>query len=487
MEHTRHIIHRQSLEVAFERPAQQFGLQDRLAAVYHQRILPQLSNVFGEFERESPGVLTIPVLSIDCGMLRGTYWEDELTATVANRIRDELQRYRNSPEAGKPMTRQWNAEFIHFLQTGRFQWDSRKEIPADYESRLILDKSFLDELTAALGDTGDVLKRLFHYCTSDFIIRLADALSEHHIPQGGLAYVKLLEKAGVEAAVRSMSVINAYSIACCRPSAGVESFVIALTESIWPMTSAALRAKIVERIAQSVKTAEDAERFPFLKTDFIAYLLPLISGEFPGWAAVVRQQGNGELSEAQRLQVGKKDPADDRMLLTRQKLEAYYVTNAGLVLAYPFIASLLQRMALMDNERQFFPETKGKATVLLQHLVYESPLTEENELPLNKLLSGLQPTSFVDPLLFEYTPETQRECEDVLHAIVTHWSVLRNTSVAGLRETFLQREGKLTLRTDGWLLQVDSRGVDVLLASLPWSIGIIKLPWMDGMLYVEWA
>jgi len=487
MQHTRHIVHRQSLEVAFERPGQKPGMQERLAAVYYQRILPELDKVFGEFERESHGGLTIPMVSIDCGILHEANWEDELAANALRGVWDELQRYRNSPKAHQQVAQQWNAEFIHFLRTGTFQWDSRKEVPADYEGRLVLDDPFLDELTAALRLADDVLKRLFHYCTSDFITRLADALAIGRIPPEGAAYVRLLKQVGAGAAMLSTAVVDAYCAIYCRPSVGKESFAVALTERVWPMIGAAHRVRIVERIGQ----------FPFLDVDFITALLPLISSEFPDWAAVIQQQGTIQLREAQGLQVEKKAPTANPLPRAEQKMEekiradrvvdTYYINNAGLVLAYPFIAPLLQHTGFMDDERQFFPEAKDKATVLLQHLVYESPLAEEGELPLNKILVGLQPTSFVDPLLFEYTPQVQRECEDALEAIIAHWSVLRNTSVAGLRETFLQRGGKLTSRTDGWLLQVDSHGVDVLLASLPWSIGIVKLPWMDGITYVEWA
>jgi hypothetical protein len=51
----------------------------------------------------------------------------------------------------------------------------------------------------------------------------------------------------------------------------------------------------------------------------------------------------------------------------------------------------------------------------------------------------------------------------------------------------LQRAGKLSRVDDGWLLQIEQKGVDVLLSYLPWGIGLIKLPWMTELLYVEWG
>jgi hypothetical protein len=64
--------------------------------------------------------------------------------------------------------------------------------------------------------------------------------------------------------------------------------------------------------------------------------------------------------------------------------------------------------------------------------------------------------------------------------------VLRNTSPDGLRGTFLLRPGKVSLRNDDWLLQVEARTCDILLEQLPWGIGMIKLPWMEKMVWVEW-
>src|SRR3546814_13592770 len=83
---------------------------------------------------------------------------------------------------------------------------------------------------------------------------------------------------------------------------------------------------------------------------------------------------------------------------------SYYIANAGLVLAYPFIAPLWQSMGFLDDAQQLFPAAKGKAATVLQYLVYESAtLAVVSELPLHKLLAGLLPTPFVDPSLFDTT------------------------------------------------------------------------------------
>ena len=81
------------------------------------------------------------------------------------------------------------------------------------------------------------------------------------------------------------------------------------------------------------------------------------------------------------------------------------------------------------------------------------------------------------------------EAKDLILQITQLWKINGkpvNVSIEGLQETFLQRHGKLTRKENGWLLQVEQRGVDVLLNQLPWGIGIVKLPWMENILHAEW-
>ena len=56
----------------------------------------------------------------------------------------------------------------------------------------------------------------------------------------------------------------------------------------------------------------------------------------------------------------------------------------------------------------------------------------------------------------------------------------------GLRSSFLEREGRLSEGEQGWQLQVQRVGFDVLLDQLPWGIGCVSLPWMNRPLFVEW-
>jgi hypothetical protein len=83
--------------------------------------------------------------------------------------------------------------------------------------------------------------------------------------------------------------------------------------------------------------------------------------------------------------------------------------------------------------------------------------------------------------------ENERELSiQMLHVIFQRWEKLKNSSVEGFRDSFLKRQGILTLTGDGWNLRVEQRGYDMLLDTMPWGFRFIKSSWMDTILTVEW-
>ena len=165
--------------------------------------------------------------------------------------------------------------------------------------------------------------------------------------------------------------------------------------------------------------------------------------------------------------------------------EAAYISNAGLVLLWPFFTMLFDRLSYLEEKQFRNPEMAERAAHLLQFLVSGGMEFPEHLLLLNKLLCGIDPAR---PLAraVPLTPEEQSTGEGLLGAALGRWDALKNTSIAGLRETFLQRPGKLIRGDDRLTLTVETKTVDILLDRLPWSFALIKLPWMPLPLYVTW-
>lgn len=165
--------------------------------------------------------------------------------------------------------------------------------------------------------------------------------------------------------------------------------------------------------------------------------------------------------------------------------EDLYIQNAGVILLWPFLTRFFEVLSLVESGQFLTLQATHRATLLLQYLVDASLESLESALPLNKILCGLDLSEPV-PTSLTITEDEQRECEGLLSAVIEHWSALGNTSIAGLRQTFLQRPGVLRSHREGWLLQVEQQAYDVLLDRLPWGIQVIKLPWMAQILHTEW-
>jgi len=168
------------------------------------------------------------------------------------------------------------------------------------------------------------------------------------------------------------------------------------------------------------------------------------------------------------------------------QISSLYIDNAGLVILHPFLVNLFQKLNLCNDEVWKDKESQHKAVLLTQYLITGQEIFFENELILNKLICGFSVENVINTRQ-KISEEEKEVCNDLLSVVIEYWSVMKNTSVEALRETFLQRAGKLSLsEVHSSELWVEEKGVDVLLASLPWAIGMIQTPWMDNFLHCYW-
>ena len=165
--------------------------------------------------------------------------------------------------------------------------------------------------------------------------------------------------------------------------------------------------------------------------------------------------------------------------------EGIYVTHAGIILVHPFLKILFNRLGMVSGGNFIPEEMKSRAILLLHYVASGLSEAEEYELTVAKILCEL-PIDFPLNGLLELTDLEKEEADQMLLALIQQWELLKNTSITGLRESFLQRPGKLFKRNGNLCLQVESSSIDMLLDYLPWNLSIIKLPWMSEMLRVEW-
>jgi hypothetical protein len=163
------------------------------------------------------------------------------------------------------------------------------------------------------------------------------------------------------------------------------------------------------------------------------------------------------------------------------------VTHAGLILLHPFLPRFFECTGVKEEAgARLSPFLSTRAAALLHFLATGREEIYEYDLAFIKVLLGLYPDR---PLCVSegiVADSDKQEAESLLQSAITHWAALRNTSIAGFRSSFLNRQALLREDENGWKLQVERLAFDVLLDKLPWSISVVKLPWMTRPIYTEW-
>lgn len=168
-----------------------------------------------------------------------------------------------------------------------------------------------------------------------------------------------------------------------------------------------------------------------------------------------------------------------------------WVDDAGQVLLAAYAERLFKHLGLLADGRFIDDAARSRGVQCLQTLCHGPGPSDESATVLSRLLCGAAPHEPLPAPAPLDAPQLEL-LEQLLAAVVAHWKALGGTSVQGLRESFLQRQGRLHQERvrhgepPRWRLRVQTRGFDVLLDRLPWSFHTIRLPWMQGVLHVEW-
>lgn len=163
----------------------------------------------------------------------------------------------------------------------------------------------------------------------------------------------------------------------------------------------------------------------------------------------------------------------------------FYVQNAGLVLLHPFISTLLEFTDLVKEHKFINEDSLFRAIHLLQYMIDGKAEHEEHLLTLNKIICGAHLNHSL-PKEIDFNEKELNMADELFKVIFQRWDKMKNSTVDGFRQNFLQRSGMLIKMEDGWTLRVEQRGYDMLLQTIPWAYGMVKLPWMSEFLYVEW-
>ncbi|MBD2753190.1 contractile injection system tape measure protein [Spirosoma validum] len=249
----------------------------------------------------------------------------------------------------------------------------------------------------------------------------------------------------------------------------------AIREAFRNVSEGELLVSLFEKIVEEHRT---------VITNFLAKQSQISSS-----GATVSQSADAEteLPVEKSTEAGRADNVSERMPIDNpihtdvDEGEVFYVPNAGVVLLHPFLSAYFTEVGLQPNRQS----DHRRAVQLIHYLATGKTKTPEYEQGLPKILAGWPINQPIDGSI-RLTKREKAEAKSLLDMVIAYWSALGSTSVAGLREGFFYRDGRLTKRDNGWLLQVERQTIDILLDQLPWGIGVIKHSWMNEFLYVEW-
>ncbi len=165
------------------------------------------------------------------------------------------------------------------------------------------------------------------------------------------------------------------------------------------------------------------------------------------------------------------------------------VANAGLVLLHPFLPAFLTRLGVLGAGadgvlRVASGADMARACRLVNSLAGDPIDVADPALGCAKLLCGVDPEVAVAPAVAE--AGDRAVCDSLLAAVIGDWQSLGATSVAGLQESFLRRQGRLSRDAAGWRLDIEPCAFDMLIDRLPWTFAMIAYPWLPATIEVAW-
>lgn len=464
-----HIIKKQTIEISFENPGDAIGVQNLVAEMFYEQLQPRMEVLFDEICGEN-NYLKIDKLEIDCGVLDLKNWEQQFTEQTILKLKDELIQV-NKRNINQEKIEETAAEeaFFFFLENGFMPWNKRFDSLAELEQLLRINEKMIDQLKKLIAQKSKTAERLVWQFSKNFTSRIINEITKDR--ENALTEIFAL--------LKKLNLLDTGKLIDALTYKHIDNHIV--------------DAAILNLFASDENKTKVEQFFNFLLTkvegneELKAEIREIVN-------YLKTSKKNSHLyADADKMKTGNNGkeknpvPAKDKKGNENDLLpDEIYIKNAGLILLHPFFATQFEHLGLTTENKWINSIAQQKAVLVTEFLVTGNTEFEEFNLVLNKILCGTDPDEIVATEM-HLENEIKSECEQLLRAVISHWSVLKNTSPEGLREAFLQRNGKLSKVDNGWLLQVKQKAIDTLLNNLPWGIGIIRLPWMNEMLVVEWT
>ena len=469
-------------------------MHQTLARPFWDRVIPELEEVFDSAAGPDE-VLRLDRLEVNLGRIRGGDWPSEFRRKLVAELTRSLAQFTAVSEAdeeGRNDARPAEAwrQFLFFLAHGRLPWWAAR-LAEPWNDALLAGS---DARWNALRETALADPR----ARSRFVYSVGDEFLERAIASwsGVLNAARVLEQLtpkGVSADARRrwrrgfwMMVLDWVATGGFRSARGGPQLLRDLMTLRHTYDSDSAQPSPFKRLR--VDGGEHGDRS---RTDE--------EGDLPepwrGWrlspgdaapferAVSERRSDTGELKGRAPAVSTPRAGAPEK---TRRAVEeeAIYLDGAGAILVHPFLEQLFRERGLLEGRSFRGLEARDRAVHLIGFITFGRVDVAEYELVLAKVLCGVELEQPLEPVHLE--DDDSAACDALLRAVLKHWTALRSSSPEWLREQFLLRQGKLENVDSGRRLTIERHAQDVLLARLPWGLGVVGLPWLNDRMFVRW-
>ncbi len=467
-----------------------FEYQQRFSELIRTRLSPKMEAIFDEFGNEQN--IRIEHLELEVLGVEAENWEEDFIMKFTEQLRSKLKQLKSdstsSPTSTLPLKFSEWLSFLFYLKNGIFPWHSNNLTVSTLDNLVkkeIESKISLQKLESQIRSDFNSLERLIHQLPNSTLEVILKNISEANI--SFLPFYKILE--------------NTYSKWFDKNKIKLEIWKLAFS-LLWKLESSkiAFENKFQLHIITStieyfstkklkIKARQKIEDYLFneLKSAFLDSNITLSKS-----VKILFQQKRYQKKSFLKKNISIKtpplpsNPIEKSNSINKIMEEGIFMKNAGLIILWPYLKLFFERIDLVENDDFKNEHKQNQAPLILEYLATERFLVFENELVLNKILCNIP---LEKPISIELSLEQNQieMCESLLNAVIHNWGKLGDTSIQALRETFINRNGKLTKKENGdWSLIVESKPFDILLSSLPWAINVVKLPWMEQKIMVTW-
>lgn len=517
----KHVIKKQVIQLKLLKRDGVFHVQHKISRDYYENLLPILESAFDRYSDETE-IIFIDKLEIDIGILSMEQVDKFAWGDIFQKLLDDQLKKIAAPgdtgraARGQPLARGHFRQWMFYMKNGYLPWNA-VEINAEWYTRVLktLATEFdaVAELRAGITESPVVVARIVEQHDKEFLSRLVtlitaknhDALDSmikaiaemlliiHHKQAVGETfnlqslYRRLWRQVFVLSARRDTA--NS-TIDLCRHLL-IETLTVSQLEllSKQPSGSHQLHSIVAELWKEELAKRKSTSEEPDLKARERPFPTD-IDNNVP--ATRDTEQSNNDPGEETKEILSADEligPTSSQRKVSRDEdgigEEGVFVSHCGIILLHPFLRNLFRANDLLNETKFKSQNAHTKALYLLHFLGTGNIGAAEHELIIPKVLTGYPAHLPVekDCVLDE---SELKECNDLLVAVLSHWTAVGKTSAEGLRVNFLQRPGKLFTKNEQLRMQVEPASYDMLLDRLPWSINMIRLPWMRKVLHVEW-